>query len=181
MLKIKIKLEKKDLRAFVRYNLLHNYPIYFLIVTFGFFLFNLLGRNYPIIKKDSLISTASIIIISFILFILYYMVSSILSGTIKDKKFLEEKSYEFKDKELVIYINEAVYPINWKEFSKIRTNKKYFFLYVSNSQAIIIPKRLLNTDELKTLHQSLKKAQKNLQIIISKRKYLIPRFLPSTY
>lgn len=162
MMKIKIQLEKKDLRAFIRYNLLHNYPIYFLIITFAFFLFNLGSRSYPLIKKDYIISSVSILSFSIILFLLYYGLNSLFSGTMKDKKFLQEKIYEFTDKEIIVYINEAKFPINWKEFSLIKDSKNYFFLYINKNQAIIIPKRFLNTDEKKEIHQYLKKAAKKI-------------------
>ena len=164
MLKVEIKLEKKDLRAFVRYNLLNNYPIYFLITTFAFFLFNLASRNYPILKKDYIISSTSILVFAVLIFCFYYLMSSIFSGTTKDKKALTQKTYKFTKKELTVYINEAVFPINWKEFSKFKNNKKYFFLYIDNKRAIIIPKRLLDNQEKKELHHILKKAKKKISL-----------------
>ena len=165
MLKHTIKLNKKDLHSFIRYNLFHNIIIYFLIFSFSFLGFNLLKRQYPEIGKDLFISLVSIGGLFIILFTVYYLVTLLFSATTKDKKFLKEKTYIFHSDKLIIKINEATYPIKWKQFIKIVQNKKYYFLYISNNQAIIIPKRILNNKEKHTLYQILKKAKK----LISKK------------
>lgn len=160
MFKYNIKLSKKDLHAFIRYNLFHNTVIYFLIFSFSFLGFNLLKRQYPAIDKDWFISLINIGCLFIILFFCYYLITVLFSATTKNKKFLENKTYIFTADKLIIQIHETTYPIKWKQFIKINQNKNYYFLYITDNQAIIIPKRILNNKDKHTLYQILKKAKK---------------------
>lgn len=65
----------------------------------------------------------------------------------KNKNFLLETTLTFNADEI-----RAVQPLgtsafNWKLIQRIRQNKKYIFIYISASQALIIPKRTFASKE----------------------------------
>lgn len=160
MLRLEIQLEKKDLRNFVLHNLFHNYSIYLLVSMFGFLIFNLLKRQFLFLEKNILISILSVILISVFLYFIFIIVTLLFSGTIKNRKFLQKKKYEFTDKKINIYYHEANYPINWKNFKKITENKSYYYFYINKAQSLIFPKRLLDRHDKHLLKKIIRKANK---------------------
>ena len=160
MLTLETQLEKKDLRNFVLHNLFHNYSIYLLILMFSFLIFNLSKRKFLFLEKNLLISIIGIILISIFLYLIFIIITLSFSGTIKNKKFLQNKKYEFTDKKINIYYHKTNYAINWKNFKKITENKNYYYFYINKTQSLIFPKRFLTRNEKHLLKKIIRKANK---------------------
>jgi len=157
-LKVSIKLNTWDLRYFVGNNFLHNYPIYLLLFACLFLFFQVLEKQYPNNDKviSFLLASAGIIILWLGLGILFQLISKIS----QTQKFLDEKTYTFSEKNISITWREQSYDVSWKDLNRITENRYYYYFHLNASQALIIPKRFLNTADKKFLHHIIKKFNK---------------------
>lgn len=155
---INVQLKTRDLRYFVWNNFVHNYPIYILSIT-CFFLFNqVLQRQYAGNDKVKilLLALAATIALWIGLAILFQLVSKLT----QTEKFLEERTYIFDTNKITVTWREQSYDINWKDLNRINQNRYYYYFHLNASQALIIPKRCVNTFDAKVLHQLIKKFNK---------------------
>jgi hypothetical protein len=155
---INVQLKTRDLRYFVWNNFVHNYPIYILSLA-CFFLFNqVLQRQYAESDKIKIILLAlgATTILWIGLAILFQLVSKLT----QTEKFLETRNYTFSPEKITVTWREQSYDINWKDLNRINQNRYYYYFHLNASQALIIPKRCINTFDQKILHQLIKKFNK---------------------
>jgi len=88
--------------------------------------------------------------------ILFQLVSKLT----QTEKFLEERTYIFDTNKITVTWREQSYEINWKDLNRITQNRYYYYFHLNASQALIIPRRSVNTFDAKILHQLIKKFNK---------------------
>ncbi len=154
-LSIKIQLTSWDLRYFVWNNFIHNYPLYILLLTCWFLFYQVLEKQSQNNGRsiNFLLAGAGILLLWLALGILFQLISKISRTT----KFLEERTYTFTEKNISVNWREQSYDINWKDLNRITQNRYYYYFHLNASQALIIPKRSVNTFDAKALHQLIKK------------------------
>jgi hypothetical protein len=155
---INVQLKIRDLRYFVWNNYLHNYPIYILSAACLFLFQQILRRQYTDTStvKIALLSAGATITLWIGLAVLFQLVSKLT----QTEKFLESRTYHFTTENITVKWREQSYDINWKDLNRITENRYYYYFHLNASQALIIPKRCLNTFEKKGLHQFIKKFNK---------------------
>lgn len=87
----------------------------------------------------------TIFFLSFVVFPLTLWFSS--KKHYKGDKFLQEEQTVYMNNEsIVLSTPSSNLKVDWKDLFIISENKNYFFLYISNFKAILIPKRYINTN-----------------------------------
>lgn len=155
---INVQLKRRDLRYFVWNNFVHNYPIYILAITCFFLFQQIIQRQYQNLDKLLILfmATGATIGLWIGLAILFQLVSKLT----QTEKFLENRIYIFRPEKITVTWRKQNYDINWKDLTQITQNKYYYYFYLNASQALIIPKRCVNTFDQKVLHQLIKKFNK---------------------
>ncbi len=157
---INVQLKTRDLRYFVWNNFVHNYPLYILAITCFFLFQQVIQRQYPEMDKllILLMAAGATIAMWISLAILFQLVSKLT----QTEKFLEARQYTFSAEKIIVTWREQSYDINWKDLNRITQNRYYYYYYfhLNASQALIIPKRCVNTFDQKVLHQLIKKFNK---------------------
>jgi hypothetical protein len=138
------KTSLKDAFAYYYYSWTHNR------VLFGLLLFNSIIFILPfLLSREILYALFSI----FLTFIFYYILCILIAMPInllvlllRKKKVLTEHIIMFFDD---YFVEQTAYDRNehqWKDIKSIVQSKEYIFLYISNSNAHIIPKNIFNDE-----------------------------------
>ena len=104
------------------------------------------------IDLNAIISWILPIIVIFLIWfgILKFAMNSQLKNPENRKVMLGKRVIELLDEEILVKTPISDTRYKWPAITKLRQSKNSYFLYIGKSQALIIPKRILESEEAKT-------------------------------
>ncbi len=147
--KFNIKLTLGDYRIF---NFFHSFGstkkalilVSLIVSLYPFLIYNYLTKQDKILLVVIIVSGAMFLLATLIGLTIYLYSKKVFES---DKYLQEEQSFEIDDKAIKVSSNSINSVYKWSELYKCVETKGYFFIYIANIKAIIIPKRQLKDEQ----------------------------------